>query len=238
MVNLEVAKNHYVIFDLETTGLSSSEDQIIEIAAQKITSSGEEVERFHRFVKLYKKDSLDPFIVNLTSITEGLLEQKGEDVTDVMDDFFEFSDDCVLVAQNAKFDIGFLVNYYLTTKKSVYGPVYLDTINLAKTIYPEQKSYKLAVLTEMFDVEYSQDSHHRADYDVEITTAVFVKQLQMLNSTYIYELINHDGQRKMSEKQNDFLTSLCNQNNIQRPEDIHLNVTSASMHIDYLLKNK
>ncbi len=238
MASLEVSKNHFVIFDLETTGLSSSEDQIIEIAAQKVTSTGEEVERFHRFVKLYKKETLDPFIVNLTSITEGLLEQKGENIDDVMDDFFEFSDDCVLVAQNAKFDLGFLINYYLETKNAVFGPIYLDTINLAKTIYPEQKSYKLAVLTEMFGVEYKQDSHHRADYDVEITTKVFTKQLAMLKSEFIYELINHDMQRKMTEKQNDFLNSLCNQNNIQRSETAHLNVMTASMHIDYLLNKK
>ncbi len=237
MAKLELEKNQFVIFDLETTGLSPIDDQIIEIAAQKVDCSGKTLEKFHRFVKLYKKSELDPFIVNLTSITDALLEEKGEDIDEVMDEFFEFSDGCILVAQNAKFDLGFLINYYLTVKKTVYGPLYVDTINLAKVIYPERKSYKLSVLTEMFGVEYAQDSHHRADYDVEITTEVFVKELAELKCNYIYELINYDNQRKMSEKQNNFLNSLCDQHNIHRDTEAHLNVMTASMHIDFLLKN-
>ncbi len=235
MLNKNITELEFIIFDLETTGLKPETEQIIEIAASKV-KNGAIVERFHRFIKLYRKDRLEPFIVELTSITEGLLEQKGERVDNVMDEFLEFIDGAVLVAQNAKFDIGFLVNYYLNQNHQIFSPFYLDTINLAKKLRPGQASYKLALLTKMFEVDYDENAHHRADYDVEITTKVFLKQLEELEVAGLKELLQYNFYRPMSEKQENFLSSLIEKNQYHVPENTNFNIQTASMHIDYFLK--
>ncbi len=235
MLKKDITEIEFVIFDLETTGLKPETEQIIEIAACKV-KNGQIIDSFHRFVNLYRKDRLEPFIVDLTSITEGLLEQKGERVDNVMDDFLEFIDGTVLVAQNAKFDLGFLVNYYLNQNHQIFSPFYIDTINLAKSLRPEQTSYKLSLLTEMFGVEYDANAHHRADYDVEITTKVFLKQLELLNVTELKELLKYNFYRPMSEKQENFLSSLITKNQYHVPENTNFNIQTASMHIDYFLK--
>ncbi len=235
MLNKKITELEFVIFDLETTGLKPETEQIIEIAASKV-KNGKIIEIFHRFINLYRKDRLEPFIVELTSITEGLLEQKGERVDNVMDDFLEFIDGAVLVAQNAKFDIGFLVNYYLNQNHQIFSPFYLDTINLAKNLRPNETSYKLSLLTEMFVIEYDANAHHRADYDVEITTKVFLKQLSELNANGLKELLQYSFYRPMSEKQENFLSSLIEKNQYHVPENTSFNIQTASLHIDYFLK--
>ncbi|MGL5020760.1 MAG: 3'-5' exonuclease, partial [Mycoplasmatales bacterium] len=104
---------NYVIFDLETTGLDPKKEQIIEIAGQKINAKGETIGLFHKFISLYKVDTVSNFITNLTQIDDELLLKEGEDVKEVMAQFKDFIDDSILVAQNSNFDMGFLVDYYL-----------------------------------------------------------------------------------------------------------------------------
>lgn len=234
MISKKIEEIEFVVFDLETTGLKASDEQIIEIAASKI-KSGIEIEKFHKFIKLYKQDSLEPFTVKLTNITDALLEERGENISDVMAEFNEFIDGCVLVAQNAKFDMSFLIDYSLKENNAVFSPYHLDTIKIAKYLRPEEKSYKLSVLTEMFGVEYDADAHHRADYDVEITTKVFLKQLQELKVSLLMDLLKLEGYRPMSEKQESFLNSLISKNHFHVDEDTKFTINTASAHIDFFL---
>ncbi len=234
MVNKNISDVEFVVFDLETTGLKASEEQIIEIAASKIRNN-EVIETFHRFIKLYKRDELEPFTVKLTNITDALLQEQGENIDDVMAEFREFIDETVLVAQNAKFDMSFLIDYYLNQNGSVFSPLHLDTINLAKKLRPGQKSYKLAVLTDMFSVTYDADSHHRADYDVEITSEVFKNQMSEVSVDTLQQLLSYEGHRKMSDKQSSFLDSLITKNHFHVPEDTYFTVATASAHIDFFL---
>ncbi len=234
MVNKKIEEIEFVVFDLETTGLKAADEQIIEIAASKI-KNGVVIETFHKFVNLYKCDELEPFTVKLTNITDALLEEAGEHVDTVMAEYLEFIDGAVLVAQNAKFDMSFLIDYYLKQSGAVFSPYHLDTINLAKKLRPDQKSYKLAVLTGMFGVDYDSNSHHRADYDVEITTKVFLAQLAEAKLTMFSELLTLEGHRQMSEKQASFLESLISKNHFHVPEDTKFTVATASAHIDYFL---
>ena len=94
----------YVSFDLETTGLSVIHDGITEFGAVKIRN-GEVIDRMQRFINPGK--IISSRITNLTNITNDMV--KNEPTIDaILPDILEFFDDCILVAHNANFDIGFL----------------------------------------------------------------------------------------------------------------------------------
>ncbi len=230
---------NFVIFDLETTGLSPKTEQIIEIAAKKVNEQGEELGLFHKFVSLYKVNQISDFIMNLTNITHEMLDEKGEDIIDVLNEFEDFCEGCVLVAQNAKFDMSFLMHHYLTQEDRAFSPLCLDTIDLAKHVKPGMDSYKLAKLVEYFDVDYDSNAHHRADYDVKITTDVFLKQLEAIHfKGDINELLEVISFSLMTEKQESFLNALMGQNNHFVTGGHVFSKNTASFHIDFYLNNK
>ena len=94
----------FVAFDLETTGLSSNTDRIIEIGAV-ILKNGEEVDRFQTFVD--PERTLERKIVDLTGITDDMLKGAPK-IEEVLPKFLEFVGDRVLVAHNSDFDTGFI----------------------------------------------------------------------------------------------------------------------------------
>src|SRR5699024_6446316 len=101
-VNLDSAT--YVVYDVETTGLSAVYDRIIELAGVKI-KDGEIIDRFERFANPHHP--LSQTTIQLTGITDEMVKDAPE-IEDVLKDFYEWSKDCIFVAHNASFDIGFL----------------------------------------------------------------------------------------------------------------------------------
>lgn len=238
MFTNKVAETTFVVFDLETTGFSPINDQIIEIGAVKVNSMGMVISRFSKFVKLYKTNKLSPKIIELTQITDNMLEIQGEDIHDVMDEFCYFIGDSILVAQNAKFDMSFMAGYFLEFHKLTYSRLCFDTIKFAKVLKPEESSYRLSLLAPMFDVEYDPNAHHRADYDAEITAKIFAKQLSLLNideSTTVLQMIELEASDLITSKQESFLNSLMQQHGIRSNELEFFNKQTASSHIDIIL---
>lgn len=229
----------FVIFDIETTGFDPIQDQIIEIGAVKMDYNGNIIDSFSRFIKLYKKETLPEKIIELTHITDTMLIEEGEEHELVICDFFNFAKDAVLVAQNAKFDMSFLAAYNIQNFNTTYSRVCLDTINFAKALKPNQESYRLSELVNMFNVEYDKDAHHRADYDAKITAKVLlnqIKQLSLSEDRCIRDLVMKENAPIITEKQNSFLESLLDKKSITLSEDTYFNKQIASVHIDILLK--
>lgn len=238
MFTNKVSETTFVVFDVETTGFSPVKDQIIEIGAVKIDSSGTVISRFSKFIKLYKVDRLSPKIKELTQITDNMLELQGNDVHDVMEEFITFIGDSLLVAQNAKFDMSFMAGYFIEFHKLTYSRICFDTIKFAKVLKPNEESYRLALLAPMFNVEYDPNAHHRADYDAEITSKVFAAQLNLLNvdeNMTITEMINLEASDLITSKQESFLNSLMMQHGIRSNELEFFNKQTASAHIDIIL---
>ncbi len=104
----------YVVFDVETTGLSAVYDTIIELAAVKV-KGGEIIDKFEAFANPHRP--LSATIIELTGITDDML-QDAPDVVDVIRDFREWIGDDILVAHNASFDMGFLNVAYKNFLKS------------------------------------------------------------------------------------------------------------------------
>src|SRR5699024_4403867 len=153
----------YVVFDVETTGLSAVYDTIIELAGVKI-KDGEIIDTFESFANPHRQ--LPEVIKDITGITDDMLVGAPE-VDDVLKDFHEWMGTCTLVAHNASFDIGFLnqgfskINY-----DKITNPV-IDTLELARYLLPELGNHRLNTLCNHFDIELTQ--HHRAIYDAEAT---------------------------------------------------------------------
>ncbi len=241
MLRKKLNEINFVVFDVETTGFKPAEEQIIEIGAVKTDIDGNVLETFSEFVSLYKKKEVPQKITELTTITTEELLEKGKNINTVMDDFLKFIDNCILVAQNAKFDMSFLAGYFLEEKRQTFSSVCLDTINFAKIIFPLEDSYRLAHLVELFDVDYASDSHHRADYDAKITADVFHKELSKLEideNTTVGELIKLEQVELITSKQESFLNSLIEKNNILLNSSDFYTKHTASAHIDIILNLK
>lgn len=181
--DLVLEDSTYVVFDVETTGLSAIYDTIIELAAVKM-KNGEIIDRFESFANPHHK--LSSTTINLTGITDDLVENAPE-VDEVLTKFKDWAGDSIFVAHNASFDMGFLNMGY---KKLNFGkaenPV-IDTLELARFLYPDMKNHRLNNLAKKFDVELVQ--HHRAIYDAETTGHLLMKMLKDANEKGI---VNHN----------------------------------------------
>lgn len=175
----------YVVFDVETTGLSAERDRLIEIAAIKV-KNGKEIDSFESYINPERK--ISQLITDITSIT-------NEDVKnaplekEVMTNFYNWlSDDDILVAHNAKFDLGFIGKSFERLgimNELHYGSI--DTLFLSRSINKEAKRHGLNNLVKMYKVRLVQ--HHRAIFDTKATAEVFVK---MLNQLYDLGIEKHN----------------------------------------------
>ncbi|HOK48572.1 MAG TPA: exonuclease domain-containing protein, partial [Sedimentibacter sp.] len=132
----------FVVFDIETTGLNPKTDHIIEIGAVKI-SNRKIVDSFSTFVHTDKK--LPSRIIELTSITDDMLEGQPE-INEALQAFLNFAKNSVLVAHNAKFDLGFIREKMRELKIEDFEISSLDTLELSKALIKDVKNHKLSTL--------------------------------------------------------------------------------------------
>ena len=182
----------YVVFDVETTGLSNQYDQIIELAAVKV-KDGEIIDKFERFSNPHEK--LSETIINLTHITDDMLVDAPE-IEEVLTEFKEWVGDGIFVAHNASFDMGFIDTGY---ERLGFGPStngVIDTLELSRTINTEYGKHGLNFLAKKYGVELTQ--HHRAIYDTEATAYIFIKMVQQMKELGV---ANHkDINKKLSNE--------------------------------------
>jgi DNA polymerase-3 subunit alpha (Gram-positive type) len=164
----------YVIFDIETTGLSLMHDELIEIGAIKVKNGailGEFSELIHPSV------AISNFTTRLTGITQSMVNGKRQ-AKPVLEDFFEFSKNTILVAHNAEFDLGFIEHNYRKYGISNHMNPSIDTLTLAKVLLPNRTRYGLDSLSRFFKVRL--DQHHRALNDARATNEIFLHLLKQL----------------------------------------------------------
>ena len=152
----------FVSLDLETTGLNSDSDRIIEVGAVKVVG-GEFVDSFQRLIN--PGHTLPDFVSVLTGITDADLVG-APPFGDVAEELAAFIGDLPMVGQNYRFDLGFLN----AGGVSPTGPVY-DTLDLSRILRPSAANHGLGWLIEELDIR--NDSPHRALADAEATAHVF-----------------------------------------------------------------
>lgn len=102
----------------------------------------------------------------MTGITDNHLVG-AKPIQQVLEAFQAFCQGTILVAHNASFDVGFMnANYDRYGLAKISQPV-IDTLELARNLYPEYKRHGLGPLTKRFQV--SLEHHHMANYDAEAT---------------------------------------------------------------------
>lgn len=163
----------YVVFDIETTGLSAINDMITEIGGIRVVN-GEIKDTFSQLVN--PERPIPEFITNLTGITDEMVKDKPT-IKDVIMEFKEFIKDDVLVAHNATFDIGFIREKMRLNNIQLNNPV-LDTLELSRSVFPELKSHKLNLVAKHLGI--SLDNHHRAVDDAQATAEIFIKIMNLL----------------------------------------------------------
>ncbi|KAA0547900.1 PolC-type DNA polymerase III [Bacillus sp. BGMRC 2118] len=167
-----LATDTYVVFDVETTGLSAVYDTIIELAAVKV-KEGQIIDRFESFANPHHR--LSATTIDLTGITDDMVRDAPE-VGEVIEKFRAWMGDSILVAHNASFDMGFLnVGFKKLGYEKAANPV-IDTLELGRFLFPELKNHRLNTLCKKFDIELTQ--HHRAIYDAEATGYLLMKMLK------------------------------------------------------------
>ncbi|OFI48617.1 PolC-type DNA polymerase III [Floricoccus tropicus] len=158
-----LAESTYVVFDVETTGLSAVYNNLIQIAASKM-HKGNVIDEFDEFID--PGHHLSDFTTQLTGITDDHV-RGSKPLKQVLEEFQEFCKGSVLVAHNATFDVGFMnMNYQRNNLPEITQPV-VDTLEFARNLYPEYKRHGLGPLTKRFGV--ALDHHHMANYDAEAT---------------------------------------------------------------------
>ena len=163
----------YCVLDLETTGFSAVNEKITEIGVMKI-KDGEVIDQFSCFVNPEKH--IPRRVTEVTNITDDMVKD-AETIEKVFPKLLAFIQDTVLVAHNAPFDIGFLKQ---NAKRLGYefDFTYIDTLSLAKDLFPDYKKYKLGKIAENLGIKV--EVAHRALDDVDTTVKVFKVMLDML----------------------------------------------------------
>ena len=171
----------YVAFDLETTGLSSLHDTIIEIGAA-IMKGKEVLSTFQMFVDPHRP--LQPKIIDLTGITDQMLAGQP-DISEAILQFLDYAGGRPLCAHNADFDIGF-VTAACERLGIAFQPTYVDTLILAQNLMPELGKYKLNIVADALSLP--DFNHHRASDDAITCGYLLMRFFKMLQEQGIDHL--------------------------------------------------
>jgi len=181
----------YVVFDIETTGLSAYTDKIIEIGAVRI-EQGSVAGRFSSFVNPQRP--IPYRIESLTGINDSMV-MNADTIEVVLPRFLEFITGATLVAHNASFDMGFIrKNCQDLGYQSEFTSV--DTVGMARFLLPELSRFKLETVAKTLKVALR--NHHRAVDDAECTADIFMKFVEMLEVQGITNLDELNEQGKLS----------------------------------------
>lgn len=196
--DIQLSEATYVVFDVETTGLSAIYDSIIELAGVKMYK-GNVVEEFQEFID--PGHPLSDFTTQLTGITNEMLSG-SKSAEEVLSSFAKFTEDSILVAHNASFDMGFLNTHYNKYGIEAKTRPVIDTLAFSRFLHPHFNSHRLNTLAKRYDVTLEQ--HHRAIYDAETTghlLYIFLKEAaeehQMANLNQMNDYVGQgDGYKQ------------------------------------------
>ncbi len=155
-------KDPMVVLDLETTGLNVRKARIIEIGAVRIRDGVVE-DRLNLFVD--PEMDVPQKVTDITHISTQML-RGSPTAKEALPRLMEFIGDCPIAAHNASFDCGIL-SFELKRLGREWNGARIDTLSMARRIYPDLKSYRLGSLCKHLHV--SLKGAHRAVNDAEAT---------------------------------------------------------------------
>ncbi|MBR6807789.1 MAG: PolC-type DNA polymerase III [Clostridia bacterium] len=173
--------DEFVVFDIETTGLSAANCKITEIGAV-IMKKGEILGKFSEFVN--PGVPIPENIVKITGITDEMVAD-APDISVILPKFLEFCGDRMLVAHNANFDTSFIRAAAEQCGIPFTNP-YLDTVAVSHYVNPNSKNHKLDTLAKLYNL--GEFNHHRATDDALMLAMIFDKMISKLREEGIYDI--------------------------------------------------
>ncbi|WP_041231224.1 3'-5' exonuclease [Deinococcus peraridilitoris] len=162
----------YVVFDLETTGLSPEKDAIIEIGAMYVRD-GELIEAplFHALVNPEREI---PWYASRVHGIRNAHVAGAPKLAEVLPAFLDFVGDRAVVAHNIGFDAGFM---RMATRR--HGLLWtpreeICTVQLSRRAFPRERSHKLDLLASRFGLSFEEGGRHRSLGDVRVTAQAFL----------------------------------------------------------------
>lgn len=164
----------FVAFDVETTGLYSDRDRVVELACVMF-ENGREVDSFSSLI-----NPGIPIPSKVSSI-HGIYDEDVADspsMADILPAFEDFVRNNVLVAHNAKFDLAFLKAEYFRAERDFPAFIVLDTLSMSRRAFPGLPRYSLDAMA--YTCGIKQESHHRALDDARTCGRLFYKCINEL----------------------------------------------------------
>lgn len=215
----------FVVFDLETMGLNGHEHEIIEIGAIKLKGT-RIVDTFSSFVN--PKKIIPKKISELTHITQDMVDN-APNIEDVLPKFLEFTKDAVMVAHNSAFDMGFIRRDAKKYMGIDYKPPVIDTLQMARDLYPDLKGYNLDRLNKTFKL--SLENHHRAIDDAQSTAKLFIMFLEKYIENGVVNVEDMNGAFPLNIQKQATRNIMVIAKNLTGLQNLYRLVSEA--HIDY-----
>jgi DNA polymerase III subunit epsilon len=178
VVSIAHLPERFVVFDLETTGLDAAKHEIIEIAAIRVNRDSTNHETIQALIKPTKK--VPKKIVELTGITQDMLNRDGDAIDEALRSFAVFIGDLRLVSFNAEFDMAFLNAAAARCGMTPFNNPVSCALKMARRAWPGRKSYRLADIAK--DGNLDSKGTHRALADCRRALTVYGAAASSLRS--------------------------------------------------------
>lgn len=206
----------YVIFDLETTGISPNYDEVIEISALKV-KGGEVVDEFNTLVNPGRKIPFGATKVN--GITNAMVAEAPA-FSHVLAEFLDFAEGLVLVGHNiARFDMKFIWR----DAEQYFGEIpqnnYVDTLQVARKHLPKMDHHRLGDLAEHYGI--SSEGAHRALNDCYMNQKVYecmVSEMREAQKKRVEEArkkASEAANRSIGQKSEESINNQANSHQVQ-----------------------
>ncbi len=165
----------FVVFDLETTGLSPLRGaRVIEIGAVKI-EDGEITDKFQSLVN--PRITIPAFLSGINGITDAMLEDQPKS-EEIFPQFQKFINSAILVAHNAKFDMSFLRAELAHLELDLMNR-YQCTLQMSRQRFPELSNYRLETVANYVLGTIPENlTLHRALGDAQLTALVWLEMMK------------------------------------------------------------
>jgi CRISPR-associated protein Cas2 len=164
----------YAVIDVETSGLSPSQDEIIEMSALQVIEN----KVVGTFTALVRGNTAIPNeIEKLTGITNRMINKKGQELVQVLTEFLDFIRTLPIVAHNAPFDMSFIGE---ACKKCALDPPtnsHIDTLSLSQKLVRDVKKHTLSTMTKHFNIDVGP--MHRGLSDCFATKALYEELIKI-----------------------------------------------------------
>jgi len=170
-MQLSLDLDEYVFFDLETTGLSPwGGDEVVEIGAMKVWGQNlDDCQIFHSLVN--PKRLIPPDATRVNGITNEMVSEAPV-IENIFPKFLEFIGNSWLVAQNARFDMSFIMKYLMQFRIKRQIEVY-DTMIFSRRAYPGESKHNLDIICQRLGLKVVAEDRHRSLGDVKLTAQAF-----------------------------------------------------------------